>query len=739
MKQHETYIYTTRSQSKRSIAEVDGEVFHVKLKCGETMIGSAERIAQQDKTSNSEPLERIYNKFIPDHITDKVWHKALEKEGYVKARDDKDREWFVFPDCLTANDAKKIVVEILMDLVHGRRAIEDFEPDDCQKEFAAWSKKRWKDGAEELLNGSKMRSGKCMMAHLATLENDFKKILVVSGKPGALRGWGELLVGGEKSHVKFTDNHFFHYKDQKNNPIEFTNERNTVAVGLQWIHTQTKKGNNTLLNQILETEWDAVYIDECHSDSDTRLARQFFTKLRIKSNRVGNFSGTPFKVLMANNIRPEDRWAWDYIKEQKFRKWLMETEYGSERELRFRYLPKVTYAMMRVPSKVKDLLNGEMFNLGANGLWAVNKETKQFIFPEAVNEMVNFIRTQGYKNIPDSFKPYADLHTRHSFWLLPDNTKAIKRLRDILERHPYFKKFQIFAATGNETKDEKTVTDAIKRIEQGTSDYKGTITLSCGRLVEGTTVPEWCSIHQLNSDKSATDYFQSSFRPGSPCPEFDKQEVCVYDYDPERFVQMVYELAIDYCDRENGQTPAEWIQTEWNEVSDVYDYDNEWTVLSGKDVVSQATQDIAGNTNIFNDISLVYADKITKEHVDTMDGSNFSKGESSSSNLNTNDMETGSLSNKSRGDSDNEPNEKTRDEILVTRLQISEALKKIPNLIYISYDYAFEIKSVHDIPKCHEISIVKEQTGLTTAQWSVILNTVNVDKLNRRIDAYVNA
>lgn len=739
MKQHETYIYTTRSQSKRSIAEVDGEVFYVKLKCGETMIGSAERINQQDKTGNSEPLERIYNKFIPDRITDKVWHKALEKEGYVKARDDKDREWFVFPNCLTANDAKKIAVEILMDLVHGRRAIEDFEPDDYQKEFATWTKQRWEDGAEELLNGSKMRSGKCMMGHLATLENDFKKVLVVSGKPGALRGWGELLVGGEKSHVKFTDNHFFHYKDQKNNPVEFTNERNTVAVGLQWIHTQTKKGNNALLNQILETEWDAGYIDECHSAADTLLAQQFFAKLKVKNNRKANFSGTPFKVLMANDIQPEDRWAWDYIKEQKFRKWLMENEYGSERELRFRYLPKVTYAMMRVPSKVKDLLNGEIFNLGANGLWAVNKETKQFIFPEAVNEMVNFIRTQGYKNIPDSFKPYADLHTRHSFWLLPDNVEAIKRLRDILERHPYFKKFQIFVASGNETKDDKTVKDAIKRVEQGVSDYKGTITLSCGRLVEGTTVPEWCSIHQLNSDKSVTDYFQSAFRTGSPCSEFDKQEVCVYDYNPERFVQMVYELAIDYCDRENGQTPAEWIQTEWNEVSDVYDYDNEWTVLSGKDVVSQATRDMAGNTNIFSDISLVYADKITKEHVDEMYGSNFSKGESSSSNLNTNDMETGSLSNKSRGDSDNEPSEKTRDEILVTRLQISEALKKIPNLIYISYDYAFEIKSVYDIPKCHEIGIVKEQTGLTTTQWSVILDTVNVDKLNRRIDAYVNA
>jgi len=735
---HEIYIYTTKSQSKRSIAEVDGEKFYVKLKLGETMVGSAERIQQQDGTSNSEKLDQIYNKFIPDHITDKVWHRAMEKAGYAKARDDKDREWFVFPECLTAEEAKKISVEILMDLVHGRRAIEDFEPDEYQSEFAKWTKERWNAGSEELLNGSKMRSGKCMMGHLTTLENNFKKVLVVTGKPGALRGWGELLVGGEKAHIKFADNNFFHYKDQKDKPIAFTDQRNTVAVGLQWVHTHTKKGNNPLFGQILEVEWDSVYIDECHSAKDTKLAQEFFSKLKIKKNRIVNFSGTPFKVLMSNDIQPEDRWAWDYIKEQKFRKWLLENEPDSERARRFKYLPKITYAMMHVPAKVKTLLNGEVFNLGANGLWAIDKETKQFVFPEAVNEMVAYIRAQGYKNVPDTFKPYVDLHTRHSFWLLPDNSEAIKRLRDSLERHPYFKKFQILAATGNEVKDEKEVKDAVKRIEQGLSDYKGTITISCGKLVEGTTIPEWCSVHQLNSDKSVTSYFQSDFRAGSPCPEFDKQEVGVYDYDPERFLQMVYELAIDSCDRENGQSPSDWIEAEWNAVSDVYDYDGDWILQTGKDIVQKATQEIAGNPNMFHDISLVDQKRITQDHINEMSGTDYSNTQTGSSTLNTNGMETGSVST-STNSSNGTPAEKTRDEITVTRLQISEAVKKIPNLIYISYDYAFKIKSVQDILKCHEIGIVKEQTGLTISQWSCIINTLNVDKLNRRIDAYVNS
>jgi hypothetical protein len=739
MERHIQYLYSTETL-KRAIERKDKtKSWNPRSKAGETGQKNASiRVAQQDGTATVEPLEILGEKKVPLHITDGMVRDALLAKGYAKARVDADREWIEFVGLENETQMLSAWLEVLNELEHGKKGIVDFDPDEYQLEFAKWTKTRWDSGSAELLNGSKMRSGKCMMGHLATLENNFKKILVVTGKPGALRGWGELLVGGEKAHIKFADNNFFHYKDQKDAPVVFTDQRNTVAVGLQWIHTHTKKGDNPLFNQILETEWDAVYIDECHSAKDTKLAREFFNKLTVKNNRILNFTGTAFKILMSNDIQAEDQWAWDYIKEQKFRKWLLDNEPNSERAQRFKFLPKFTYAMMHVPAKVKTLLNGEMFNLGANGLWAIDKETKQFVFPEAVNEMVSFIRAQGYKNVPDTFKPYVDLHTRHSFWLLPDNSEAIKRLRDILERHPYFKKFQILAATGNEVKDEEEVKDAVKRIEQGLSEYKGTITISCGKLVEGTTIPEWCSVHQINSDKSVTSYFQSDFRAGSPCEKFDKQEVCVYDYDPERFLQMVYELAIDSCDRESGQSPSEWIETEWNGVSDVYDFDGEWILQSGKDIVQKATQEISGNPNMFHDISLVDQKRITQDHINEMFGTEYSNTQSGSSTLNSNGMETGSAATSTRS-SNGIPAEKTRDDITVTRLQISEAVKKIPNLIYISYDYAFTIKSVYDIPKCHEIAIVKEQTGLTVSQWSCIINTLNVDKLNRRIDAYVNS
>ena len=740
MQTHIQYLYTTETL-KRKIARVDGtKTWNPRGKAGQTGQENATiRIDQQDGTSTVEPLIPLKEKEVPIWITDKMVRDELLDKGYALARVDKDREWI---DFVGLDDEYQMIwawLEVLHELEHGVTAVEDFEPDDYQKEFAQWTLDRWTLGATALGNFSKMRSGKCMMGHLAAKANNFKKVLVISGKPGALKGWGELLVGGKKAHVLFADNHFHHYKDQKNKPVKWHEGTNTVAVGYQWIHKHMKTGGNALLKQILETEWDAVYIDESHKAKDTKLAQLFHSKLKVVNDRWLNLTGTPFKTLLTNEIAPEDRWAFDYVAEQKLRKWLLENDPQSPQAERFRYLPKVNYAMMHVPSKVKDLLNGENFNLGANGLWATDKKTKELVFPEAVSEMINYIRQQGYKNVPDVFKPYVDLHTRHSFWLLPDNVAAIKRVRDQLERHPYFKKFQILVATGDESKDEKTIRAAVDRIEQGISEYKGTITISCGQLVEGTTVPQWCAVHQLNSDKSVTDYFQSGFRNGSPWPEGDKQEVCVYDYDPERFVQMVYTLAVDYCDRENGQSPSDWIATEWNEVSDVYDFtDNKWNTLNAKDIILQATEDISAQTDMFQDISLVNPKGITDEIVAAVEDSDYTKNQSGSSNLNSNDLETGSVSS-TKTDNSQPTGEKTTDQITVTRLQILEAVKKIPNLIYISYDYAFEIKSIFDIPGCHEIELVKDHTGLTTVQWSCIIDSIDTDKLNRRIDAYVNS
>jgi hypothetical protein len=72
----------------------------------------------------------------------------------------------------------------------------------------------------------------------------------------------------------------------------------------------------------------------------------------------------------------------------------------------------------------------------------------------------------------------------------------------------------------------------------------GSITLTCGKLMTGVTVPQWGAILMLRSLKSPESYFQSAFRVQSPwsqrLPGGERQvlkNTCfVFEFDPNRGV-----------------------------------------------------------------------------------------------------------------------------------------------------------------------------------------------------------
>ena len=78
-----------------------------------------------------------------------------------------------------------------------------------------------------------------------------------------------------------------------------------------------------------------------------------------------------------------------------------------------------------------------------------------------------------------------------------------------------------------------------------------TITLSCGKLTTGVTVPQWSSILMLRNLKSPETYFQAAFRVQSPWSiknpngddpneeEIFKPNCFVFDFAPTRALQQV--------------------------------------------------------------------------------------------------------------------------------------------------------------------------------------------------------
>jgi hypothetical protein len=126
--------------------------------------------------------------------------------------------------------------------------------------------------------------------------------------------------------------------------------------------------------------------------------------------------------------------------------------------------------------------------------------------------------------------------------------KEAKALSKMLRNHPVFGSgaFDIVNVAGDGDEEEKSE-DALKKV-RAAIDCAGdnyTITLSCGRLTTGVTVPEWTAVFMLSGSfsTSAANYLQTIFRVQSPCNINGKIKRCcyVFDFAPDRTLKMVAE------------------------------------------------------------------------------------------------------------------------------------------------------------------------------------------------------
>ena len=116
--------------------------------------------------------------------------------------------------------------------------------------------------------------------------------------------------------------------------------------------------------------------------------------------------------------------------------------------------------------------------------------------------------------------PYSDVrllpYLQHSFWFLP-NVAACHAMANLLaEKHnTYWRDYEVVVAAGASA---GIGLDALPPVRKaiGSGFETKTITLSCGKLTTGVTVPQWSSILMLRNLKSPETYFQAAFRVQSP-------------------------------------------------------------------------------------------------------------------------------------------------------------------------------------------------------------------------------
>jgi len=127
---------------------------------------------------------------------------------------------------------------------------------------------------------------------------------------------------------------------------------------------------------------------------------------------------------------------------------------------------------------------------------------------------VHLISSRGSTEVAPLYSDVRLLpYLNHSFWFLP-NVAACHSMKNLLEeqQNVFWNDYDVIVAAGAGAGIGLDALPPVRKAIGSGHDTK-TITLSCGKLTTGVTVPQWSSILMLRNLKSPETYF----RPRSGC------------------------------------------------------------------------------------------------------------------------------------------------------------------------------------------------------------------------------
>ena len=490
----------------------------------------------------------LYNRGGLRSFNDKEVHAVLERSGVKKKVFDKvngANEWFItnldVVKCAIA--AVKEGKESLLpgEVAHGRNPI-IFRPE--QQEAIDKTKRQFRRGNQMLWN-AKMRFGKTLSALQVVKDMDFRRTLILTHRPVVDSGWFE-----DFGKI-FYDRSDFAYGSKNNGDSHESLERRTRADGLHYVYFASMQdlrgselvgGNFDKNNEVFATPWDLIIVDEAHEGTQTELGKAVMTELVKEDTKVLRLSGTPFNLL--DDFKEDEIYTWDYVMEQRAKQEWDKVHLGDPNP--YAALPVVniyTYDLGRLLREFAD--EDVAFNF--REFFRVNEEGC-FVHGRDVSAFLNLLT----KEDKDSCYPFANEEYRgifrHTLWMLP-GVKEAKALSALLQRHPVFLHFAIVNVAGDGDEDEES-RDALEAVNNAIGkdpDATHTITLSCGRLTTGVSVPAWTAVFMLSGsyNTAASSYMQTIFRVQTPATINGrvKEQCYVFDFAPDRTLRVLAETA----------------------------------------------------------------------------------------------------------------------------------------------------------------------------------------------------
>ena len=481
-------------------------------------------------------------------FTDHEIRDILKKSGYEKKVfniEAKADEWYIV-DLETVKNAIKAVKEGRESLNNSEKSIDKnpvvFRPE--QRDSIEKTKKQFKKG-NEMLWFAKMRFGKTLSALQVVKDLDFTRTLILTHRPVVDAGWFEDF--GKIFYDKFN----FEYGSRNNGEALINLEKRASKNELKYVffasiqylrNNELVGGNFDNSSDVFKPKWDFIIIDEAHEGTQTELAKNVMKELVKPTTKILHLSGTPFNLL--DNYKEEEIYTWDYVMEQKAKKEWDKIHMGDPNP--YAALPRLnifTYDLGKLISKFID----EDLAFNFREFFRINKDG-ELLHEKDVSSFLNLIckEDKGSK-YPYSSKEYRN-NFRHSLWMVP-GVKEAKALSSLLQSHPVFGQFKIVNVAGDGD-EEEAKEESLKKVKNAISSKPHetyTITISCGRLTTGVSVPAWTAVFMLSGsfNTSASSYMQTIFRVQTPAIINGriKEECFVFDFAPDRTLRVIAETA----------------------------------------------------------------------------------------------------------------------------------------------------------------------------------------------------
>lgn len=521
--------------------------------------------------------------------------------------------WFV----CTIFDIEDVISKIKQGKGAGHGAIK-FRPEQEKAihDTVEYFQKEFKDpnkGKHYLWN-AKMRFGKTLSGLEVAKRCGYRSTLIITHRPVVDKGWHDDFEKIFRTPEALADYHakglepaygrrMMDDNDSQGDFYTLTKEVDAgkkilvFFVSMQYLRLSQFVGGkerrlDPLKRAIMEYDWDFVMVDEAHEGIDAAAGVRVMNKLKKENTRILSLSGTPFNLL--DKYEESEIYTWDYVMEQRAKLFWDEHHYGDPNP--YADLPRMQILTFTLPKMLRDqaIQNNEVFKfheffrvyteedklqlqkLIDNEPNVIKKAEYQgelakvkidkFVHEKAINrfldKLVEESDTSLYPFSTDDFRE----HFRHTFWLLP-GVKEAAALEQLLRKHEVFSEiFHIINAAGDgniEDKNGSALADVLDNIRGNAKknvtkkDY--TITLSCGKLTTGVSVPEWTAVLCMKGSENtpAANYMQTIFRVQTHAvlEGRQKSDCYVFDFAPDRALTAVAETAkmAVYAQTEKGK------------------------------------------------------------------------------------------------------------------------------------------------------------------------------------------